>query len=83
VIDGTSVLVYGSGEGVDPHPFGDDMNAALYQAEVEPALVLDGWTLEQLTTERRPDPPDILVPRSPQRRLGTLRLVPQPDESLL
>jgi hypothetical protein len=82
VIDGTSVAVYGPGIGVDPRTFGDDMDATLYQAELERALVVNGWTLEQLTTERRSHQPDIPAPRPHERRLSTLRLVPHPDESL-
>ena len=49
------------------------MDATLHQAAVEQSLVHDGWTLEQLTTERRvtiPQPP----PRGVERR-GAIRLV--------
>lgn len=71
VLDGTSLAVYGPGTRFSHSNFGESMDATLYQAEVEQSLVLDGWTLEQLTTERRINP---AVPRAVERR-GNLRLV--------
>jgi hypothetical protein len=53
VSDGVSVAVYGPGSRFRQSRFGEELDAALHQAEVEHALVLNGWTLEQLTTERR------------------------------
>lgn len=71
VIDGTSVAVYGPGTRVSQSDFGEEMDAALHQAAVEQSLVLDGWTLERLTTERRVGP---ATPRPGDRR-GGMRLV--------
>jgi hypothetical protein len=82
VIDGTSVTVNGPGPRLDPRIFDDEMDATLFQAELERALVQDGWTLEELTTERRSPQPDVPTSRPHERRLSTLRLVPHPDESL-
>ena len=53
VIDGTSVSVYGPGALVRTRTFAAEMEATLHQADVERGLVMEGWSLEQLTTERR------------------------------
>lgn len=53
VIDGTSVGVYGPGSRFSHASFGADIEATLHQAALEQSLVFGGWTLEQLTTERR------------------------------
>ena len=53
VIDGTSVGVYGPGSRFSHSRFGESMAATLHQAAVEQTLVLDGWTLEHFTTDRR------------------------------
>jgi hypothetical protein len=79
VIEGASVEVYGPGTVVSRRTFGADMDATLHQADVEQGLVMDGWTLEQLTTERRsayPEPPT--ATRSERR--STLRIVPAPED---
>lgn len=53
VVDGTSVGVYGPGTRFSHSRFGEAMDATLHQAAIEQSLVLDGWTLERFTTERR------------------------------
>ncbi len=45
--------VYGPGSRFSHSRFGEAMDATLHQAAVEHALVLDGWTLEHFTAERR------------------------------
>jgi hypothetical protein len=72
VIDGPSCAVYGPGSRFNHSRFGEEMDATLHQAAVEQSLVHDGWTLEQLTTERR-----VAIPQIPPRveRRSTLRLV--------
>ena len=62
VIDGPSILVYGPGARYSHCRFGEALDATLHQAALEQHLVLDGWTLEQLTTERRTErrPPEML-----------------------
>ena len=73
VIDGTGVGVYGPGGRFRKAIFPEELDATLHQAVVEQALVLDGWTLEQLTTERRSAAtPAVPIPRE---RRGALRLV--------
>lgn len=72
VIDGTSVGVYGPGSRFSHSRFGEAMDATLHQAAVEQALVLDGWTLEHFTTDRRSHD-DAVV--SIERRHTPLRLV--------
>jgi hypothetical protein len=53
VVDGPSLAVYGPGRRVSHSEFGGEMDATLQQAAVEQSLVRQGWSLEQLTTERR------------------------------
>ena len=72
VIDGTSMGVYGPGSRKSHSRFGEAMDAALHQAAVEQALVLDGWSLEHFTTERRSNS-DVVV--AVDRRDSPLRLV--------
>ena len=72
VIDGTSVGVYGPGSRFSHSRFGEPMDATLHQAAVEQALVLDGWTLERFTTERRTHADDVV---DIERRQTPLRLV--------
>src|SRR5262245_59918300 len=72
VIDGTSVGVYGPGGRFRHDRFGEAMDATLHQAAVEQSLVLDGWTLEQFTTDRRTNVEDIV---NEERRRASLRLV--------
>ena len=72
VIEGTSVGVYGPGTRFSHSRFGEAMDAALQQAAVEQTLVLDGWTLEHFTTERRTQAADMVIV---ERRQTPLRLV--------
>lgn len=53
VVDGPSLAVYGPGRRVSHSQFGEVMDATVQQAAVERSLVRQGWSLEQLTTERR------------------------------
>src|SRR5688572_7202821 len=71
VIDGTSMGVYGPGSRKSHSRFGEAMDATLHQAAVEQALVLDGWSLEHFTTERRLHSDAVSV----DRRHPSLRLV--------
>ena len=73
MIDGTAVALHGPGGRFSHSRLGDEMDATLYQAAVEQSLVQDGWTLEQLTTERRVTN----QPRPVERRASSLRLVPK------
>jgi len=72
--------VYGPGALVRHRTFGEAMDATLHQADVEQALVLDGWTLEQLTTERRSAGRETSTSTRPER-ISTLRIVPDPEDS--
>jgi hypothetical protein len=70
VIDGSEVMVYGPADRSSCSRFTAELDATLHQAAVEQALVLDGWTLEQMTTERRADhgpEPTLHGRRSPLR----------------
>ena len=78
LIDGTAVGIYGPGNRVSHCTFSEEMDATLHQADVEQGLILDGWTLEQLTTERRAAQHQ-RAPSQPERR--NLRLVPDRDPS--
>jgi len=71
VIDGTSVGVYGPGARFSHSRFGEAMDATLHQAAVEQALVLEGWTLEHFTSERRSHADAVIT----ERRHSPLRLV--------
>ena len=72
VIDGCSCAVYGPGPRFSHSRFGEEMDATLHQAAVEQSLVVNGWTLEQLTTERR-----VAIQKTPPpvERRSPLRLV--------
>jgi hypothetical protein len=72
VIDGTSVGVYGPGSRFSHSRFGEPMDATLHQATVEQTLVMNGWTLEHFTTERRTHENDVV---DVERRHPPLRLV--------
>ncbi len=72
VIDGTSMGVYGPGTRFSHSRFGEAMDATLHQAAVEQALVVDGWTLEHFTTERRTRNSATI---DVERRQSALRLV--------
>jgi hypothetical protein len=72
VVDGGSVEVHGPGNRVTHSHFGEAMDATLHQADVEHHLVVDGWSLEQLTTERRAA---VTAPYRGSDRRGALRLV--------
>ena len=71
VSDGESVAVYGPGARFSQSRFREELDAALHQASVEHELVRNGWSLEQLTTERRSS---AATPFHPERR-AHLRLV--------
>jgi hypothetical protein len=73
------VGVYGPGALVSRRTFDEAMDATLHQADVEQALVLDGWTLEQLITERRLADRRASTTTRPERS-STLRIVPDPDD---
>lgn len=47
VVQGPSIAVHGPGMRVRRVCFPDDLDAALYQASVEQALVAGGWLLDQ------------------------------------
>jgi hypothetical protein len=79
VLDGVAVGVYGPGALVSRRTFGEEMDATLHQADVEQALVRDGWTLEQLTTERRSADREASTTARPERT-STLRIVPDPED---
>jgi hypothetical protein len=72
VIEGTSMGVYGPGSRFSHSRFGEAMDATLHQAAVEHSLVLDGWTLEHFTADRRSNT-DAAV--KVERRHPPLRLV--------
>jgi hypothetical protein len=72
VMDGTSVGVYGPGSRFSHSRFGESMAATFHQAAVEKALVLDGWTLEHFTTDRRMHAAAVV---KVERRHTPLRLV--------
>jgi hypothetical protein len=72
VIEGTSMGVYGPGNRFSHSRFGEAMDATLHQAAVEHSLVLDGWTLEHFTADRRSNT-DATV--KVERRHPPLRLV--------
>jgi hypothetical protein len=72
VVDGASMGVYGPGSRFSHSRFDESMDAALHQAAVEQELVLDGWTLEHFTTERRTQAADDV---DIERRQTALRLV--------
>jgi hypothetical protein len=73
VIDGTSMGVYGPGSKFSHSRFGEPIDATLHQAAVEHSLVLDGWTLEHFTAERRANADAVAV--NFERRHPPLRLV--------
>ena len=78
VLDGTDVAIYGPGTRVSHSRFDYAIDAALHQATVEQSLVLDGWTLEALTTERRaPLHSSQHTAPAIERRRTALRLVPR------
>jgi hypothetical protein len=79
VIEGTSVGVYGPGTLVRHCTFAAAMEATLHQADIERGLVMEGWTLEQLTTERRSAQAETSGAAPPGRR-RTLRLVPAAED---
>jgi hypothetical protein len=75
VIDGTSMGVYGPGSRFSHSRFGEAMDATLHQATVEQSLVLDGWTLEHFTAERRSNGAAAAATVNIERRHPPLRLV--------
>jgi hypothetical protein len=52
-MDRGALAVYGPGDLVRHHSHGDDAASMLEQSRLEQQLVGDGWSLEQMTTERR------------------------------
>jgi hypothetical protein len=56
VVRGAEVAVYGPGADFSLSRFPDSIDAMLHHAHVEEALIRAGWTLEQMTTERRAGP---------------------------
>ena len=71
--------VYGPGTLVHRRTFGEAIDATLHQADIEQALVLNGWTLEQLTTERQSTDRESPTTARPERR-SSLRLVPNLED---
>ena len=53
VVDKGSIAVFGPGDDFRRHEFADTMTAMLEHASIEQELVREGWSLEQMTTERR------------------------------
>ena len=53
VVDKGSIAVFGPGAAFRRHELADTMTAMLEHATIEQELVRDGWSLEQMTTERR------------------------------
>jgi hypothetical protein len=73
VMDRGSLGVYGPGDLVRHHCCYDDAAAVLEHSTLEQQLVRDGWSLEQLTTERRSGADRRTTARGDRRR--GLRLV--------
>jgi hypothetical protein len=76
VIEEGSLAVYGPGDLFRQHDYDDIVTATLAHATLEQELVQDGWSLEQLTTERRSGPERRAETRGDRRR--GLRLVRKP-----
>jgi hypothetical protein len=72
IVDGTSMRVYGPGSRYSNLRFGEPIDATLHQSAVEQSLVLDGWTLEHFTAERRAT---LAGYTGVERRQSVLRLV--------
>ena len=53
VLEGRTVTIFGPGTRVADAQFAEEVEALLHQSALEQDLVRDGWSLEQLTTERR------------------------------
>ena len=76
VVEGTDVAVYGPGPHFSHSRFPDEMDAVLYHGTVEDSLVRNGWTLEELQTDRRLGGNRRNALRTDgERRQGALRLV--------
>jgi hypothetical protein len=75
VLDGGNVAVYGPGPHFSHSRFSDEIDAAVHHAALEDALVRNGWTLEQLTTERRSGADRREAARRTRGRRRHLRLV--------
>ena len=71
--------VYGPGTLVTRRTFSEAMDAALHQADVEQALILNGWTLERLITERRSADREAPTTARPERK-SSLRMVPNLED---
>jgi hypothetical protein len=68
------LAVFGPGDRFHYVEFDDAVAALLEHSHIEQQLVRDGWSLEQMTTERRTGDDRRAQPRGPDRRRG-LRLV--------
>ena len=75
-MEGGSLAVYGPGELFRQLDYEDVVAATLAHSSLEEELVRDGWSLEQMTTERRSRSERRAQTRG-DRRLG-LRLVRKP-----
>jgi hypothetical protein len=53
VLNGPVLTIYGPGDLQTRHEYADSITAMLEHSAFEKDLVADGWSLEQLTTERR------------------------------
>jgi hypothetical protein len=76
VMEDASLAVYGPGELFRQHDYEDVVAATLAHSTLEQELVRDGWSLEQMTTERRSRSERRTQTRGDRRR--GLRLVRKP-----
>jgi hypothetical protein len=74
VLHGGTLAVYGPGDLGSRHEYADSVAAMLEHSALEKDLVADGWSLEQMTTERRSGVERRSTPRATERRRA-LRLV--------
>ena len=74
VMDKGSLAIHGPGPLVRRQQFPDSVGATLEHTQLEQQLVVEGWSLEQMVTERRSGHDRRAVSRGPDRRNG-LRLV--------
>jgi len=76
VMERGSIAVYGPGTSFRRHDYEDAAAATLEHSTLEQELVRDGWSLEQMTTERRSGRERRGIVATERRR--GLRLVGQP-----
>ena len=75
-MDGGAVSVHGPGPHFSHSRFSEDMDAAIHHAAIEDTLIREGWSLEELTTERRSGRDRRAAARGGRdRRTARLRLV--------